>query len=96
LAEKTTGEAYQNSQDTFKETIQKFSLSEATAQERELLSYLLWDMEHQVCLGEQNATPVFAKEDEETKGFPRNLIWWILGIVVGVACLSAMFVFWKK
>jgi len=68
LAGKTTKEAYQNSQEEFNQKIVRFSLSEATAEEREFLPYLLWDKEHQVCLGNQEAKCEFITKEEYQKG----------------------------
>ncbi len=64
---KTSGEALENSQNGFEQSIIKFSLSDATAEERELLPYLLWDREHQVCLGDSQARCEFISEEEYKK-----------------------------
>lgn len=45
----------QRSKDLYKKSIQKFMLSSATKEEKELIPYLVWDYNHQVCLGDQNA-----------------------------------------
>lgn len=75
---KTTGEALQNSQENFQQNIVKFSLSEATAQERELLPYLLWNREHQVCLGKKDVKCEFGKKGGEIMSKSS------LGLIVGI------------
>ncbi|VVA44261.1 conserved hypothetical protein [Candidatus Roizmanbacteria bacterium] len=47
--------ANQKSKELYKKTIQKFMLSSALKEEKELIPYLAWDYNHQVCLGNQNA-----------------------------------------
>lgn len=86
LEGKTTGEAYQNSQEEFKQKIVRFSLSEATAEERELLPYLLWDEEHQVCLGSKQAGCEFISEED----FERvsKFKWLIISLGVGIILLA--------
>lgn len=83
LNEKTTGEAFQDSQNTFKETIQKFSLSESTAEERELLPYLLWDMEHQLCLGQKEAKAQFTKGETDKTLNNNDLFLGLLVLILG-------------
>lgn len=48
-------EADSRSKNAFGELINKYSTSEATTEESELLPYLYWDMSHQVCLGDNTA-----------------------------------------
>ncbi|MCL5091022.1 MAG: hypothetical protein M1514_03370 [Patescibacteria group bacterium] len=55
LEGKTAGEAWQISQDKFQENINAMLTSESTEDDRDLLPYLYWDREHQVCLGEKEA-----------------------------------------
>lgn len=47
--------ANQKSKELYKKSIQKFMLSSALKEEKELTPYLIWDYNHQVCLGDQNA-----------------------------------------
>lgn len=47
--------ANQKSKELYKKSIQKFMLSSALKEEKELIPYLVWDYNHQVCLGDQNA-----------------------------------------
>ena len=77
---KTTGEAFENSQESFKQNIVKFSLSDSTPEERELLPYLVWDFQHQVCLGDQKAKCEFILEEEYRKQNIKKLI--IIGAVI--------------
>lgn len=67
LEGKMSGEAFELSQNGFEQLIIKFSLSDATPEERELLPYLLWDREHQVCLGDAQAKCEFISEEEYKK-----------------------------
>lgn len=67
LEGKTSGEAIESSQSAFEQSIIKFSLSDATAEERDLLPYLLWDREHQVCLGDVLAKCEFISEEQYNK-----------------------------
>jgi len=67
LQGKTSGTAIEISQSAFEQSIIKFSLSDATAEERELLPYLLWDWQHQVCLGDSRAKCEFISEEEYNK-----------------------------
>jgi len=49
-----TGVAYGKSQELFVKNIQKLLTSESST-DSVYIRYLLWDMQHQVCLGSQNA-----------------------------------------
>lgn len=64
---KTTGGSFDNSQENFNQNIVNCSLSDATAEERELLPYLLWDREHQVCLGNKEEKCEFVSKEEYYK-----------------------------
>lgn len=55
LKGRTVGEAQQNSKKSFLRNIQKLLTSESTPEDSSALRYLLWDMQHQVCLGNQSA-----------------------------------------
>lgn len=88
LAGKSTGEAFESSQNGFEQSIIKFSLSEATAQERELLPYLLWDRQHQVCLGDRQTKCEFISEEEFKK--QRNIKLIIIFLAVAVLVLFAV------
>lgn len=91
---KSTGEAFDNSQNIFEQSIVKFSLSDATAEQRELLPYLLWDHEHQVCLGDSNAKCEFLSEEEFTK--QRNTRLFILFLVLAALIIFMVtLVFWR-
>lgn len=50
----TAGEAHQNSREFFLRNIQKLLTSESSSAESSALRYLLWNMQHQVCLGDQS------------------------------------------
>jgi len=50
----TMGEAYEKSQESFMQNIQKLLTSESS--DRNLIQYLFWDKIHQVCLGDKNAS----------------------------------------
>lgn len=91
---KLTSEAFENSQEAFTQDIVKYSLSEATAEERELLPYLLWDREHQVCLGDSQTSCEFISEEEFNK--QRNIKLFIIFLAIVVLILFVItFVFWK-
>ena len=47
--------SFRRSQNSFKEKIIKILNSESHEQDFNLVSYLSWDMKHQVCLGDQDA-----------------------------------------
>lgn len=49
-----TGTSYQKSQELFRKNIQKLLTSESSGNSV-YIRYLLWDMRHQVCLGDQGA-----------------------------------------
>lgn len=55
LEEKTTGQAYADSQNTFQKTIRSLLTSESKAEQSSMMRFLIWDMKHQVCLGDQEA-----------------------------------------
>lgn len=51
----TAGEAYQESQNKYQEHINEILTSESQEDDKDLLPYLFWDKEHQVCLGDKEA-----------------------------------------
>ena len=51
----TASEANDRSKELFKNIIKKYMTSEASREKFELLPYLLWDMNHQVCIGDKKA-----------------------------------------
>lgn len=51
----TAGEAYQKSQNKYQENINSLLTSEASPEDKDLVPYLYWDLEHQVCLGDKEA-----------------------------------------
>ena len=51
----TSSESNRKSKELYKKHILKFMTSASSSEERELIPLLLWDLEHQVCLGDQNA-----------------------------------------
>lgn len=51
----TAGEAYKRSQKSFRRNINRLISSETRPEESATLRYLLWDMQHQVCLGNKDA-----------------------------------------
>lgn len=55
LEEKTTGQAYTISQNSFREKIRNLLTSESKAEQSSMMRFLIWDMKHQVCLGNQDA-----------------------------------------
>jgi len=55
LKNKTTSEAHLDSQKAFKKTIESLLTSESVVQQSSTLRFLIWDMNHQVCLGDPNA-----------------------------------------
>jgi len=55
LKGKTTQESFNDSQNAYKKQIRKLLTSESKAHESSIVRFLLWDMKHQVCLGNQNA-----------------------------------------
>lgn len=54
LEEKTTGQAYISSQNAFQKTIRSLLTSESKTDQSSMMRFLIWDMKHQVCLGNQN------------------------------------------
>lgn len=52
----TAKEAHENSKQSFGRGIRKLLTSQATDQESAAIRYLFWDMQHQVCLGNGDAT----------------------------------------
>lgn len=55
LKGKTTNEACNISQNTFRKTIRTLLTSESKADQSSTMRFLIWDMRHQVCLGNKNA-----------------------------------------
>lgn len=51
-----TGNSYQKSQQYFRRNIRRSLTSETASADKENVPFLLWDMKHQVCLGDQNAS----------------------------------------
>ncbi len=51
----TSSESNEKSKELHKKQILKFMTSEATSEEREFIPLLIWNYQHQVCLGDQNA-----------------------------------------
>ena len=51
----TVGDAYKRSQRAFRRNINRLISSETKPEESATLKYLLWDMQHQVCLGNKEA-----------------------------------------
>lgn len=49
------GESHKKSQKVFRQNIRRLLTSESSLENKEALPYLLWDMNHQVCLGDENA-----------------------------------------
>lgn len=56
LKNHTAKEAYERSKKHFRKNIQRLLTSESKQEDTEALPYLLWDMNHQVCLGDEEAT----------------------------------------
>ena len=54
LEEKTTGQAYIDSQNAFQKIIRSLLTSESRAEQSSMIRYLIWDMKHQTCLGNQS------------------------------------------
>jgi hypothetical protein len=52
---KTTGEAFEESQKKFQENINFLLTTESPEDDKDLVPYLYWDMQHQVCLGDKGA-----------------------------------------
>lgn len=55
IKRKTTGQSYQDSQKAFKKNIYSLLTSESKKADKAALSYLIWDTQHQVCLGDAEA-----------------------------------------
>ncbi len=55
LKGKTTNESYKDSQNAFRKTIRNLLTSESTIQQSSTVRFLIWDMQHQVCLGDRDA-----------------------------------------
>lgn len=51
----TAGQANESGKAAFLKTISSLSTSETSKEDTEAIRYLLWDMHHQVCLGDENA-----------------------------------------
>ncbi len=52
----TSGQSVQRANDLFREIIHRALSSDATDDEKDALPYLIWDMKHQVCVGDQSMT----------------------------------------
>mgnify|MGYP001587644496 CR=1 FL=1 len=52
---KTTKDAYNDSQNSFRKKIRSLLTSESTIDQTSTIRFLFWDMKHQVCLGDQDA-----------------------------------------
>lgn len=55
LKGKTTKESHYNSQKAFRKTIRTLLTSESKSYQTSTIRFLIWDMQHQVCLGNQQA-----------------------------------------
>lgn len=55
LKGKTTDESFKDSQNAFRKTIRSLLTSESAIQQSSTIRFLIWDMKHQVCLGDQDA-----------------------------------------
>ncbi|OIP83781.1 hypothetical protein AUK04_03050 [Candidatus Roizmanbacteria bacterium CG2_30_33_16] len=55
LEGKTTGQAYVDSQNAFRSNIKQLLTSDSQSQDSSMVRFLLWDQQHQVCLGNQDA-----------------------------------------
>lgn len=55
LKKNTAGQSSLRSKELFRKTIRRLLTSEAAGKEKEALPYLLWDLNHQVCLGDSKA-----------------------------------------
>ena len=55
LKRNSAGDSYKKSQEVFRQKVRHLLTSESSQEEKETLPYLLWDMRHQVCLGDHNA-----------------------------------------
>lgn len=52
----SAGESNIRSREMFRRNIQKLSTSAASTEDSEMIPYLLWDLTHQVCIGDEEAT----------------------------------------
>lgn len=52
----TTGDSHKKSKELYRKQILEYMTSEATPEQKQLIPLLLWDYDHQVCLGDQNAS----------------------------------------
>lgn len=55
LEKKSTGQAYADSQNAFQKNIRSSLTSESKTDQSSMMRFLIWDMKHQVCLGNQDA-----------------------------------------
>jgi len=55
LKGKTTDESYKDSQKAFRKSIRNLLTSESTIPQSSTIRFLIWDMQHQVCLGSPDA-----------------------------------------
>jgi len=55
LKGKSTRDSYNDSQNAYKKQIRRLLTSESISRESSTIRFLLWDMKHQVCLGNQDA-----------------------------------------
>jgi len=55
LKENTSGESFERSQKEFRRNIRKLLASKSPQDDKASIPYLLWDMTHQVCLGDRSA-----------------------------------------
>ena len=83
----TVGDAFRESQNKFKENIDQLLNSEASEKTKELLPYLYWDMEHQVCLGDSQAKCEFLSEKEYKKQKKLKLLIVILVLLLIIAVI---------
>jgi len=83
ISGKTTGEAFGVSQSVFNDCIKTLSSSEASPADRDLLPYLVWDRDHQVCLGKNDA--VFKETKDNFQLI--NILPYLLGFlfIIGLA-----------
>lgn len=89
-----TGDAFRESQNKFKENIDRLLIGEASEEIKELLPYLYWDMEHQVCLGDNNAKCEFLSEEEFVKQKNTKLLI-IISVIVFIIIFLITFIFWR-
>jgi len=53
LKGQTPSTSWGRSQEAFRKNIRKFLTSESPKEEKELIPYIMWDLNHQVCLGDK-------------------------------------------